>query len=227
MAKKVLIVIVAFTLVLTLALSGCAARRPMYTEDNAIDRGMDDVGIGNDDGNGYDYGYGNNGYNVGYYDDRGNNNRLNDNTQMGQMPNNMNGNNTSNSTLPNNNNQLNNNMGMGNRTGTSNLANTDSIERQCKAIKGVDDATVVMDGDTAYVGIDNNNLNNANMSKIKSECSQIVKGENPDIRNVYVSTENNYLDRLQKVSDGMRNGEMTEDIGQQLREMVRSLNPVR
>jgi YhcN/YlaJ family sporulation lipoprotein len=122
-----------------------------------------------------------------------------------------------------------------NNTGTL-TTQTDRLSRACETVPGVDTATVVISGNTAYVGVntvgDLTGKNIAygtarNLSAVKSQCAQKVRSANPQIKTVYVSTDANFYTRLKKVGDGTRNGTLTNYFRNELNDLVRGLTPER
>ncbi len=135
------------------------------------------------------------------------------------------------------------NIGGGNNSPNFGLNNTGSpvnqaerLARSCEAVRGVDSATCVISGNTAYVGIDTDGdltgrniaYGNANdLAAVKSQCAQKVKAANPQIQTVYVSTDANFFDRLRRISNGTRNGNVVDNFRNELNELVRGLTPER
>ena len=142
-----------------------------------------------------------------------------------------------------------------NGTGTNvnyntNTQRTDDLERICEQVPGVRDATVVLSGNTAYVGIDldrntanninyentanntetrnNTNIvnNTVNNTDIKNNVAQKIRSSNTNINTVYVSTETDFMDRLRNVGNGVRGGRPISGFTTELRDMVRRINPV-
>lgn len=205
----------ALTLVLTLIFTACAARRPLQTPtDTGLDNTDQYNNYGGNDisrytapntGNDMADGYGN--YNTGINDGYGNNYR-----DIGG------GNTTSN---------------YGIRTA---VGETNRLKRTCESVSGVEDATVVILGNTAYVGLDMDRDTNGrnisfgggnNLSTVKSQCVQRVKAANPKIKTVYVSTDEDFFERVRKIGDQMRNGSTVNSFRNELSELVRDLTPER
>lgn len=135
------------------------------------------------------------------------------------------------------------NIGGGNNSPNFGLNNTrtaanqaERLSRSCEAVQGVDNATCVISGNTCYVGVDTDggatggNVaygNTNDLSTVKQQCAQKVKAANPQIKTVYVSTDANFFERLRRVSDGMRNGNVGDNFRNELSELVRGLTPER
>lgn len=212
--------ILALILVFALIFTGCAARRPLQTPiqprqntTGMYNNNRGGVGVYTDRGpmtpNGYNYSYGNNtGINGGYGVNYG----------FGNDYRNLGGNNSPNW-----------NMG-------TPATQADLIARSCERVQGVDNATVVVSGNTAYVGIDTERGNTGrnvgygtanDMAGIKRQCSQQVKAANPNITTVYVSADADFLERIRRVGDGIRNGRPVDGFRNELTELVRRLTPER
>lgn len=220
--RRKTVVILALVLVFALLFTACAARRPLQTP---VQPGQNTtgqynnyrgIGVGNDTGYGttgigdtsYYGGYGGyGGYNNGMYGGYGNDYR------------NIGGSNTS----P--------NYGIGTAT-----TQADRLARTCETVPGVDNATVVISGNTAYVGVNTDgDLTGRNiaygtasdLSSVKRQCAQKIKTANPNIQTVYVSTDANFFDRLRRVGNGVRNGTPVESFRNELSNLIRNLTPER
>lgn len=121
-----------------------------------------------------------------------------------------------------------------NNTGGTTQAN--DIERSIEQMTGVKDATVVVSGNTAYVGLNTDgNMTGKNIAYgntsgtavLKQSCAKRVRAANPQIQTVYVSTDANFADRLRSVGDGMRTGSPLSNFRNELNDLVRSLTPER
>lgn len=122
-----------------------------------------------------------------------------------------------------------------NNTGTA-ATQADRLARSCETVSGVNNATVVVSGNTAYVGVDTAGYNTGknvaygtanNISALKSQCAQKIRAANPQIQRVYVSTDANFFDRLRRVGDGIRNGNAVNGFRNELDGLVRGLTPER
>ncbi len=224
-------------LIISLAAVGCAPQGPMTT-DRTDEIGGQQTGYNYNDYQDTEYGspYGTrtnlgNRNNMGDYRGLGNNYGVNNN----DMGNNYGlGNNTG----------MGGNTGIGNNTGAGNnaanyripglgtpMTQTDSIARACENVAGVENATVVVAGDTAYVGIDleGNRMgtNNANLNDVKRRVAQTCRNTGNNINTVYVSADANFMDRLRRVGNGIREGRPVDGFRTELTELVRRLTPER
>lgn len=227
MSRKT-VILLALVLVFALIFTACAARRPLQTPVQPGNTGLNTGNRGTYTGiapyttNPYDPrgdatgnptyyggygGYG--GYNNGMYGGYGNDYR------------NIGGGNNS----P--------NYGLGNTVGTT---VADRLARICEGVPGVDNATCVVVGDTAYVGVDTDgDLTGRNiaygtasdLTSVKSQCAQKIRAANPQIKTVYVSTDANFFERLRRVRDGVRNGNPIDSFRNELNDLIRGLTPER
>ena len=105
--------------------------------------------------------------------------------------------------------------------------NTDQLVRASKQVQGVRDATVVVTGNTAYVGIDLDRTRAANERDIKNEVTQRVRATDKNINTVYVSTDVSFMDRLRNVGNEIRNGRPIEGFTTELNEMFQRVTPAK
>lgn len=121
-----------------------------------------------------------------------------------------------------------------NNTGRTSQAS--GIERAVEQMTGVRDATVVVSGNTAYVGLDTSgNMTGQNISygnttgtsALKQACAQRVRASNPQIQTVYVSTDANFINRLRRVGDGVNTGNPISSFRNELSDLIRGLTPER
>lgn len=232
MVKKIALLVLTLALAATVIFTGCTtARKPMNTgyQNNGTGingnaNNQNDPALGNNWGTrdlAYNNGLGNN----------GNNNGIANNDGLG----------------------YNNNIdGLGNNVNLNTTAQrTDELERTIEQMQGVRDATVVLSGNTAYVGIDldnnttnnvnyentanntetrntntTNNTNAGNNTDIKNSVAQKIRASNTNINTVYVSTETDFMDRLRNVGTGVKGGRPISGFTTELRDMVRRINPM-
>lgn len=215
MVKRVALIVLAFALMTAVIFTGCTPARRPYTpgqENNAnygnrtnfgsdynnYTMGGDQLGI-RDNGTGL--------YNTGLNDGR-----------IGNSMGNYNGNNPAG--------YNGNTIGFGGNQAGGTQA--DTLARACEQVAGVENATVVVTGNTAYCGIDlDENTNLANERDIKNQVAQKIRATGNDINTVYVSAEADFMDRIRNVGSGLRNGRPVDAFTTELNEMVRRLSPTR
>ncbi|WP_432406484.1 YhcN/YlaJ family sporulation lipoprotein [Wukongibacter sp. M2B1] len=84
------------------------------------------------------------------------------------------------------------------RTGT-NSTQVRQMENSCNNIKGVTDATVVKNEDTAYVGLDTNQATNENVAALRTECANRIKKIDPSVKKVVVTVDPSKLSKLKNM----------------------------
>lgn len=221
MIKKRSVFALAAVMAITLAFAGCMARGPMTTptrpgEQNTgyYDGTVPDYGtttgternLGNQNNMGYNRGLNNYG---GVENNTGYNTRNYRNTGVG--------NNAANNRTP----------GLG-----TPMTASDNIARAVETVPGVQNATVVVAGNTAYVGINTTatrlgTTGTADLADLKQRVAQTCKNTDGNVRTVYVSADANFMDRLRRVGNGMREGRPVEGFTTELTELVRRLTPER
>ncbi|MFZ5353219.1 MAG: YhcN/YlaJ family sporulation lipoprotein [Bacillota bacterium] len=220
MKNRTAVIFLVLVLTFAVVLSGCAARRP-YNNDIGYDTARNN----------------NNGFDTGMQQGYGRNTGMNPGNNAGfpTLPNNNYGGRTGYDMNTGYNNNIGNNRtgftgmdtGLDNRMGTPLTANNERLSRACEAVRGVDDANVVVTGNTAYCGIETDNVRNADITRIRDEVTRRIKAVNPNIQTVYVSNDTNFIDRLRRIGDGIRNGRPADGFTTELDDMVRNLNMTR
>lgn len=119
---------------------------------------------------------------------------------------------------------------------TGGTTQADNIARSLEQMVGVDNATVVVNGTTAYVGIDTDgdltgrNISYGNatdLAAVKRACAQRVRSANPQIQTVYVSTDANFFERLRSIRNGGANGGNAGGFTTQLNNLIKGMTPER
>jgi spore cortex protein len=244
MTKKIALIVLVFVVAVAVIFTGCtAARRPNTTGQNNNTTGMR-TSYGNNDrgyqGTDQSGSYDNytkvgdqlgirdwtNDYRTGLNDGRVGNNTGGFTPGVTGLTGTNTGNNTGYNTLYNTGNNNGNNTG--NNTGNTDTRQADDIARACEQVQGVDNATAVVTGNTAYVGIDmETNIRNVNQSDIKREVANRVRATGNNINTVYVSAEPDFMNRLRNVGNGVRNGKGGNTFTTELNDMVQRITPAR
>ena len=118
------------------------------------------------------------------------------------------------------------------RLNTTNTS-TDNIERAVQAIPGVKNASAVVTRDSAYVGISTDerrntaNTNTTDVENLKKQAANVVRKTDRSINNVYVSADANFVQRVDRIANDVRNGKPVEGFGEELRELVNRVTPQR
>jgi YhcN/YlaJ family sporulation lipoprotein len=141
-----------------------------------------------------------------------------------------------NNMLPNNQNNLNdpnnpNNVAPRNNNtpGLNNADNNNNDETRSREIadiasdvKGVDNATVVITGETAYVGIDiDKDMENEETDRVKEKVGDAIKKDAEGIERVYVSADVDSVQRLRDIGRDVRGGRPISGFLDELTEMFR------
>ncbi|WHH58879.1 YhcN/YlaJ family sporulation lipoprotein [Petroclostridium sp. X23] len=114
----------------------------------------------------------------------------------------------------------------GNYTGLNTNANTtaQNIANQLSAMDNVEDATVVISGNTALVGVDiKDNYNNH--EQLKSNMVQKVKSMAPNVTNVAITESPDLYERITNLSRDMRNGTVMQGLSNEFTEIVNRITP--
>lgn len=143
------------------------------------------------------------------------NNIANDN---GLNNNNVNNNGVNNNGV--NNNSMNNN---GNNRKTAK-----KIADRIEEIQGIDDAYVLISGDTAIVGVDMDNEAQGQITRdLKQRIERTVKNVDNDIKNVSITADPDLLTRIRNMFKDMDEGNPVEGFVDQFEEILRRITPVR
>ncbi|SKC83329.1 YhcN/YlaJ family sporulation lipoprotein [Maledivibacter halophilus] len=98
-----------------------------------------------------------------------------------------------------------NNMMIPSRT-AANSQEVKRMEDSCKDIKGVNDVTVVRNGETAYVGVDKDQGTNENLAALRTECANRIRKIDPSVNKVVVTVDSNKITRLKNMVRDMNIG---------------------
>lgn len=93
-------------------------------------------------------------------------------------------------------------------------------------LKNINSATVVVSGNTAWVGVDlaakmENKMTNA----LKNEITTLVKKEDKDITTVYVTADADTVTRLRNIARDITNGKPLSGFINELNEIGRRITP--
>ena len=105
--------------------------------------------------------------------------------------------------------------GIANRIGGNDSRRASLIESQLKKTGGIGDCVVLVNGDTAVVGLRNNGAGSANMSRLRASIEKRVKQIDSSVRKVMVTDSQDMLTRMSRLgtvgdSKGMANNFMDE-----------------
>jgi YhcN/YlaJ family sporulation lipoprotein len=93
-------------------------------------------------------------------------------------------------------------------------------------VPGVNSATVVITGTTAYVGVDQKaGLEKSATDRIKRDVSDEVKKAEPRLTAVFVSSDPDIVTRLRRIADGVAAGQPVSSFADELTEIAKRLSP--
>jgi len=127
-----------------------------------------------------------------------------------------------NQTTPNQN-QTNNDISQADQVGKAKAAR---IAREADQVDGVKRSTVVVTGTKAYIGLDiNANIEKNQTKAVEDAVIKKIKGVEPSINTVYVSSDVDWVTRVKKVSQGISAGKPVSSFTRELGEIGRRITP--
>lgn len=112
------------------------------------------------------------------------------------------------------------NMATPSRT-SANSAEVNRMENSCENIKGVKDATVVRDGNTAYVGVDKDAATNDNIAALRTECANRIRKVDPSVKKVVVTVDPNKITKLKNMVRDINTGGPARNFMNDLEDLFR------
>ncbi|WP_207707312.1 YhcN/YlaJ family sporulation lipoprotein [Crassaminicella thermophila] len=94
----------------------------------------------------------------------------------------------------------------------NNLGINLTLEREVERIPGVRDAVIIVDNNTAYVGIKANTRTNINMKALQTSVASKIREKMPNIVRVYVTSDPNKVERLRDYKEDIRRGKPIRDL---------------
>lgn len=104
---------------------------------------------------------------------------------------------------------------------SANSAEVNRMENSCENIKGVEDATVVRDGETAYVGVDKDEGTNDNIAALRTECANRIRKVDPSVKKVVVTVDPNKITKLRNMVRDMNTGRPARNFINDLEDLFR------
>ncbi|MCR6544445.1 YhcN/YlaJ family sporulation lipoprotein [Dehalobacterium formicoaceticum] len=105
-------------------------------------------------------------------------------------------------------------------------ARADKLVRVCEGVSGVEEATVVISGNTCYVGLDvKGNLEKAETKKVENEVQNKVLAADSAVTRCVVSSDADTVSRLENIYQGIKNGTPLSTFGKELEEIGRRIMP--
>lgn len=100
------------------------------------------------------------------------------------------------------------------------------IAREADAVNGVKKSTVVVTENKAYIGLDiMSNLEKGQTKAVEKAVINAVKGVEPTVKTVYVSSDADTVTRLKKISQGIAGGQPVASFARELNEIGRRITP--
>lgn len=101
-----------------------------------------------------------------------------------------------------------------------------NIARACDAVPGVEESTVVISGNTAYVGLDvEGNLEDEEAESVERACIEKTLATEPTVRRCVVSSDADTVSRLKNIYQGVRKGTPISSFGNELEEIGQRITP--
>lgn len=109
---------------------------------------------------------------------------------------------------------------------TDDGATAKALARKISEMKNVNSATVVLSGNSAWVGVDlAANLENKMTNNMKNEITEIVKKEDKKINTVYVTADADTVTRLRNIAGDIASGKPVSGFINELNEIGRRITP--
>lgn len=101
-----------------------------------------------------------------------------------------------------------------------------ALAQKISAMKDINSASVVISGNSAWVGVDlAANLENKMTNKMKDEITTLVKKEDTKITTVYVTADADTVTRLKNIATDIASGKPISGFVNELNEMGRRITP--
>lgn len=109
---------------------------------------------------------------------------------------------------------------------TADRAMADRVAREAVRVSGVKEATVVISGRTAYIGLTlNPNVKKTRTITIKKVVADRVRTAEPSLTRVNVTSDPDLVARLKRISDGIKKGKPVSSFASELAEIDRRITP--
>lgn len=101
------------------------------------------------------------------------------------------------------------------------------LAREAASVPGVNKATVVLSGGTAYVGLDlKAGTEKSRTDAIKRDVATRVRKAEPRLTRVMVTTDADTVTRLKRVASGLAAGKPISSFASEMREINRRMTPI-
>ena len=124
------------------------------------------------------------------------------------------------------NNNLNNDIRNDNMARNTATSRADKIAKKVSNLNEVNNATVVISGNTALVGINmKNNLEGKMTNNLKNKVEKIVRDTDNNIKNVSVTADADLYKRLSNMARDVRTGKPVSGFAKEIQEILRRITP--
>ncbi|KGG80555.1 hypothetical protein Y919_05470 [Caloranaerobacter azorensis H53214] len=112
------------------------------------------------------------------------------------------------------------------KTGKTLSARAEKIADSIVDLPGVDDATVVITGNTALVGVDiEKELEGKVVTDLKKQIVTRVKQTDKDIKNVTVTADPDLFERIDDIAQEINRGRGMSEFADEVKEIIRRITP--
>jgi YhcN/YlaJ family sporulation lipoprotein len=105
----------------------------------------------------------------------------------------------------------------------------DNIAQAVSKIPGIKNVTAVTNGNIAYIGVnldtDSGIDNTSEIQQIKEEVANTARSVDSDIDTVYVSADADFIQKITRISNDIRNGKPVESFRDELDRIVKRVTP--
>ncbi|MGE7906011.1 YhcN/YlaJ family sporulation lipoprotein [Peribacillus sp. NPDC094092] len=123
-------------------------------------------------------------------------------------------------------NDNNNNNNDNNDNGVNDMRVSKDISNRVEALKEVSRASVIVTGNNAYVGAVLKDGGDKDISNdLKERVADAVRGADPSVDQVYVSTNPDFVQRMKGYANDIENGKPVAGLGEEFRELVTRIFP--
>ncbi|MBZ2173725.1 YhcN/YlaJ family sporulation lipoprotein [Schnuerera sp. xch1] len=104
----------------------------------------------------------------------------------------------------------------------------DEIAEEISDLNNINNASVLINNDTAIVGVDmENDAEGEVTTDLKQQIERIVKNEDDDIDNVNITADPDLFTRISNMAEDIGNGRPVSGFADQFQEILRRITPVR
>lgn len=105
-------------------------------------------------------------------------------------------------------------------------ARAEKIARACDTVSGVENSTVVISGNTCYVGLDiKGNLENQETKRVERAVTEKALAADPGVKRCVIASDADTVSRLKDIYQGIRRGTPLSTFGKELEEIGRRVTP--